>query len=152
MALLVSYCVTLIGPNQLNKAITMKIFIYIKIITIMLFSTFVHAEILKTEPQALLVQLQQDKAPIILDVRSEQEYLNGHIQGAINIPYDQLNEQKDWLAQYQNQQVVVYCRSGRRAGVAEQILRSQGFNKLSDLQGHILLWQANNYPLFKGNK
>ncbi len=129
----------------------MKLITYIKIIVLFLFSTFSYAEIVIVKPQILLTQLQQDKQPVILDVRSKQEFLEGHIQGAINIPYDQLDAQAKWLEQYQDQPVLVYCRSGRRAGVAEQILIAQGFKQLSDLQGHILLWQANDYPLVKGN-
>lgn len=97
--------------------------------------------------EELLERIGAGTAPLILDVRSEQEYAAGHIHGAMLIPHDELSLRLAELAAYKNQEVVVYCRSGKRAGVAEQILREAGFTHVRDLDGHVLLWQENARPL-----
>lgn len=91
------------------------------------------------------------KAPnnniILLDVRSEDEYNQGHIAGAINISHNKIEENLSQLAQYKKNTVVVYCRSGRRAGVAENILSSNGFNDLRHLTGDMNGWLEEKLPV-----
>ncbi len=62
----------------------------------------------------------------LLDVRTPQEFASGHINGAINIPVDQLGARLDELGE-RDRPVVVYCRSGHRSGIAAKILRKAGF-------------------------
>lgn len=119
----------------------------VKLLILMLFSSFCSANIQQLSPQALLKLLKEHNAPLILDVRSAQEYQQGHIQGAINIAYDQLQDHSALLNQYRSQPIVVYCRSGRRAQIAHQLLQQQGFSQTIDLKGHINLWQQYQYPL-----
>lgn len=83
---------------------------------------------------------------VVLDVRSKKEFDQGHIEGAINISHDQVKENLAKLTQYKDKTVVVYCRSGRRAGVAETILAENGFNKLRHLTGDMNAWQAAKLP------
>ena len=71
-------------------------------------------------------------APVIVDVRTQQEYDAGHIKGAILIPYDQMEQRWQELKQYQQQPVLLYCRSGRRSGIALDVLRSKGFTQLEN--------------------
>lgn len=77
-------------------------------------------------------------APLILDVRSDDEYAAGHIAGAQHIPYDVLATRLDELDASSGAEIVVYCHSGRRAGIAGDVLRSHGFTGVRDLEGH---WQ-----------
>lgn len=119
-----------------------------KLLPLLLFSVFSHANIQQMQPQILLELLQNQQAPLLLDVRSPEEFQQGHIQGAVNIPYDQLAAKSNQLEQYKNEQIIVYCRSGRRANVAENILLEQGFTQVFDLKGHMNLWQQYQYPLF----
>jgi len=125
----------------------MKLVLSLRIAAILLFSACAQAQITQIEPQALLDNIVNQQTLTILDVRSEQEFSEGHIQGAINIPYDQLVQNKTRIAKYKAQELVLYCRSGRRASVAYQTLQNLGFSKLIDLRGHINLWQALNFPL-----
>ena len=118
-----------------------------KLLILLLFSGFSHANIQQIEPQVLLKLTQNQQAPFILDVRSQEEFQQGHIKGAINIPYDQIANNSALLTDYKNKPIVVYCRSGRRASVAEHILLEKGFMQLVDLKGHINLWQQRKYPL-----
>lgn len=86
---------------------------------------------------------------IVLDVRTPDEFAEGHIKGAINISHDQINNQLDEIIAYKDQTVVVHCRSGRRAVSAEQALIAAGFSDVLHLEGDILAWQAAKLPLEK---
>ncbi len=95
---------------------------------------------------AFLASLKADaKALFVLDVRTPDEYAAGYVPGAVNIPYDQLASR---LAEVpKDREVVVYCRSGRRAEIAGQVLAGQGYTKLEHLQGDSQGWQAAQRPV-----
>ena len=95
----------------------------------------------------LASRIEAGDAPFILDVRSPEEYAGGHVPGAVNIPFDALPDRLDELPVGHGDEVVVYCRSGRRASIAEQTLAEAGFTELRDLDGHIQGWQAAGLPL-----
>ena len=63
---------------------------------------------------------------MIMDVRSRQEYLSGHVKGSVNIPLDQLG---DGIKKLKNkeQAIITCCASGMRSGVAKTMLKSNGF-------------------------
>ena len=63
----------------------------------------------------------------ILDVRSEEEYRKGHYKNAINIPYTKISN----LNINKNSKILIYCRSGRRAKIALDKLKSYGFTNLN---------------------
>lgn len=73
---------------------------------------------------------------LILDVRSAEEFNAGHIHGALNIPHDQLENRLREIKKPKNHPIVVYCRSGRRAGIAEEILRRHGFSTVTNGGGY----------------
>lgn len=98
-------------------------------------------------PAELTDRLEGPDAPVILDVRSPDEYEDGHIPGAINIPYDQIEARIGSLEEYREAEVVVYCRTGRRAGVAESVLTEAGFGQIRDLEGHMVAWREAELPL-----
>lgn len=87
-----------------------------------------------------LLQSQQHGDIQLLDVRSVAEYEKGHIMGAKLIPHTQLQERITELDA--DQPVVVYCQSGRRAGLAETVLKAQGFKQVDTLQGHWKEWDT----------
>ncbi|MBL4764423.1 MAG: rhodanese-like domain-containing protein [Colwellia sp.] len=114
-----------------------------------LFATVVHAgEAPQISQQELLTAL---KAPnhniVVLDVRSKEEYQNGHLVNAINISHNTVAEKLNQLSQYKNSTVVVYCRSGRRAGIAEHILAENGFENLRHLTGDMNGWLDAELPV-----
>jgi rhodanese-related sulfurtransferase len=98
-------------------------------------------------PADLVVRLNTDRAPVLLDVRSAEEFAAGHIPGAIHIPYDEIPSRLAELAEYRDAELVVYCRTGRRAGIAEATLREAGFSSVSDLDGHMREWTAARHPV-----
>jgi len=79
--------------------------------------------------------------PMLLDVRTADEFVKGHVPGAMNISHDLLAGRLIELGSDKAQPIVVYCRSGRRAGIAEDILRDAGFTNLKHLDGDMLGWQ-----------
>ena len=77
----------------------------------------------------LIEQIKLDKAPIILDVRTAEEYLEGHIPEAINIEYRELPSRIDEIKSFSNKRIVVYCERGVRANIAEETLKKAGFTE-----------------------
>ncbi|MFO0688419.1 MAG: rhodanese-like domain-containing protein [Myxococcota bacterium] len=86
---------------------------------------------------------------LILDVRTPEEYAEGHVPNAINIPHDQLEAHLAELEGRKNGPVVVYCKSGRRAGLAAETLAKAGFTQLLHLTGDMQAWTAAGLPTEK---
>jgi rhodanese-related sulfurtransferase len=92
-------------------------------------------------------QAQHPDHLFLLDVRTPQEYAEGHIAGAVNVPYDQLATR---LAEVpKDKDVVLYCRSGRRAGIAADVLAANGYTRLSHLEGDMIAWTEKGRPVVK---
>ncbi|MBC7983543.1 MAG: rhodanese-like domain-containing protein [Candidatus Obscuribacterales bacterium] len=91
----------------------------------------------------------KDAAIVLLDVRTAEEFAQGHVPGAKNIPHDQLAERVSELLADKDKEVVLYCRSGRRAGIAAETLQAKGFEKLLHLEGDMQKWSAENRPVEK---
>jgi len=98
-------------------------------------------------PQALAERLAWgDRSLVVLDVRTPEEYAEGHVAGARNIPHTQLAERLAELGDARERDVVVYCRSGRRSELALEALRAAGFTRLFHLEGDWLRWSAEKRP------
>ncbi len=74
----------------------------------------------------------------VVDVRTPAEFAAGHLPGAVNIPYDEIGRRAAELGP-PSAPVLLYCRSGRRSGIAARTLADQGFSELYDL-GVYDLW------------
>jgi rhodanese-related sulfurtransferase len=101
-------------------------------------------------PQALLErQAKKDQSLFVLDVRTPEEYAAGHVPGAVNVPYDQVASH---LAEIpKDKEVVLYCRSGRRTGLAAEVLEANGYTKLVHLQGDMQAWLQDGRPVEGGD-
>jgi rhodanese-related sulfurtransferase len=93
--------------------------------------------------------MQKEKDVIILDVRTPQEYQEGYISNAINIPVQILGQQLDKLKNFKDKKILVYCRSGHRSAIASQILDRAGFKNVYNLKGGLFEWKASGLPLVK---
>jgi phage shock protein E len=71
----------------------------------------------------------------VVDVRTPAEFQAGHVPGAVNIPFDQMPRRSGELGP-PSTPLVLYCRSGRRSGIAVGTLKQQGFTRLYDLQAY----------------
>jgi len=97
--------------------------------------------------QALADEIKNGKAPLILDVRTPEEFQAGHIPGAVNIPHDQLASRLSELPISKSDEVVVHCEKGGRAAKAEAVLEGAGYTKVEDLQGHMHEWRDSGLPM-----
>ena len=70
----------------------------------------------------------------LLDVRSAEEYSAGRVEGSVNIPHTKIAASADRLPADRNQQINIYCRSGRRAGIAIETLQKLGYKNLHNLE------------------
>ncbi len=77
---------------------------------------------------------------LLIDVRSPEEYADGHIPGAINMPHENINSYLSELEQHKNKPIIIYCRSGRRAKLAMKVLQEHDFTDVMHLEGDILGW------------
>lgn len=93
------------------------------------------------DPQTVADRL--DKVQLV-DVRYDTEWNAGHIEGAVHIPEDDLEERVDELAR--DRPVVTVCRAGTRSDEAAEWLRGQGFDAQS-LDGGMLAWKWAGLPL-----
>ena len=84
----------------------------------------------------------------ILDVRTPEEYDNGHIKGALLADWNN-KEQFEERIKYidKNKPVYVYCLSGGRSAAAADRLKAAGFTNVVNLEGGINAWKRNNNPL-----
>ena len=76
---------------------------------------------------------------IILDTRTQEEYEDSHIPGAILIPYDEITEKAESVLTDKNQMILVYCRSGRRSKLAAEDLVKLGYTNIKEFGG-IIHW------------
>lgn len=77
---------------------------------------------------------------IVLDVRSVEEYKEGHIEGAVLLPSDEIKEKVENLIQDKNKTILLYCRSGRRSAAAAKDLIDFGYTNVYDFGG-IIDWK-----------
>ena len=108
-------------------------------------STSTETHIKQTE---LLSQLQEEQAhPIIVDVRSTSEYNAGHIPHAQHIPFWQ-SFTTDALDNTEKQdEVILYCEHGPRAGIAKFAYFMAGFKKIRYVEGHMTTWRKAGLPM-----
>lgn len=84
--------------------------------------------------------------PLLIDVRTAAEYQTGHARAAINIPYEAIAERIATLTPDRNTHIVLYCRTGRRSGIAEQTLRQMGYQQVEN-RGGLSDLIRDGYPL-----
>jgi len=84
---------------------------------------------------------------LMLDVRTPEEFAEGHIAGARLIPVQELEKR---LAEVpKDRQVYVYCRSGARSARASRMLFRAGFTNIENVTGGIQAWQTAGYPVVR---
>ena len=86
----------------------------------------------KNVGQALAFDLEK---AVLLDVRSADEYASGHLRDACNIPHDRIAEEIAAVAPDKTVQIILYCRSGRRAATALNALHGLGYENVSNFGG-----------------
>lgn len=102
-------------------------------------------KIISISPLQLEAKLKGESVTLV-DVRELSEYNEGHIAGALLKPTSQLTtEDLFHLARYDN--LIIYCRSGKRSNNVAQKLISMGKSTVYELEGGILGWQSHHLPV-----
>lgn len=86
----------------------------------------------------------------VLDLRAEQAYADGHINGARHFDAAQILDAGDTLKRYRERPLIVYCDRGTVAAAAVRTLTRQGFTKVFTLRGGLDAWRAEKLPLARG--
>jgi NADPH-dependent 2,4-dienoyl-CoA reductase/sulfur reductase-like enzyme/rhodanese-related sulfurtransferase len=80
------------------------------------------------------------KDSLLIDVRTVAEFIAGHIDGAINIPVDEIRQQINELPR--DKKIYIYCEAGLRGYLAHRVLRQNGFGEVYNLSGGYISWKA----------
>jgi len=86
---------------------------------------------------------------IIIDVRTPEEYANGHIENAINLNYYSKTFKDELNKLDRNKTYFIYCRTGGRSGMALDTMKELGFTKVYNMLGGITQWEAEGLPTIK---
>lgn len=94
---------------------------------------------------ATVEKVRQRDDVVVLDVREDWEYAEGHIPGAVLVPLGQIPDRLDEIPQ--DKTVIAVCRSGNRSNQATQFLQQQGFTNIHNMQGGMQAWSQAGYDI-----
>ncbi len=97
-------------------------------------------------PRELLAALEGADAPLVLDVRTPDEYRAGHVPGAVRLEQRRLEAFAAGVAD-KDRPLVLYCETGARSRAARYRLRDLGFTDLTQLQGDMVGWRRLGLPV-----
>ncbi|GAB4446523.1 MAG: hypothetical protein Kow0031_29160 [Anaerolineae bacterium] len=92
-------------------------------------------------------QLRSRDDVVVLDVREDWEYAEGHVPGAVLLPLGQIPNRVSDIPT--DKTVLVVCRSGNRSNQATQFLRQQGFENVHNMTGGMISWQQAGFDIEK---
>ena len=92
-------------------------------------------------------ELVNDTNVVVLDVRTAEEFKDGHLEGAVNIDYKQGDFVEQAVVKLPKERTIaVYCRSGRRSAGAAELLAKEGY-RVVNMKGGIIAWQEAQMPV-----
>jgi rhodanese-related sulfurtransferase len=107
------------------------------------------AEIIQISPEEAYQMIMEDEDVFLLDVRTQEEYEEGYIEGATLIPVSDLAGRLDEVPK--DKKIVIYCRTGNRSMTAANILISNGYEEVYNVQGGIIAWDSAGLPVIAQN-
>ena len=102
------------------------------------------------QPEVLAAEIASGSRITILDVRTREEFVRGHVPGAIHIPFQSVGRNVAAIPSTPDERLVVYCGHGPRAWLAGAMLRRHGFGRVEYLAGHMTGWARAGLPLETG--
>ena len=96
-----------------------------------------------------LVDMVNRENAVVLDVRDSEEFRSGHIVDAVNVPFSNLEGRLGELEPYRQRPIVVACKMGQHSNAAGMVLRKNGFETVTRLNGGMMEWTGQNLPLVK---
>ncbi|MHA2224837.1 MAG: rhodanese-like domain-containing protein [Candidatus Hodarchaeales archaeon] len=99
-------------------------------------------------PEDLFESFNSDKPPLILDIRSTEEFngADGHIPNARSIPIMDLKSNFEDLQTYKDKEIITICPGGGLSMIAVDILEEAGFTGVKSLHGGLDMWKEKGYP------
>lgn len=91
--------------------------------------------------------LTADPAPAVIDVRTPEEFAEGHLDGAVLIDINSPDFEQRIAELDRDQPYVLYCRSGNRSAAARAVMADLGFTDVADVEGGIAAWIAAGLPV-----
>jgi rhodanese-related sulfurtransferase len=87
---------------------------------------------------------------LLVDVRSANQFKDGHINGARSVPGDQIAGGAAALEKLKDKTLIMCCESGTASGAAARKLAQLGFKQVYNLRGGLAAWRQDNLPVAKG--
>ena len=81
------------------------------------------------------IETKKLSSPILIDVRTDDEWINGYIETAIHIPLDMILQNIELVTDNKDHKIYLYCRSGNRSGKAEEALQGIGYINAKNIGG-----------------
>ncbi len=91
-----------------------------------------------------------NQGALMIDVRSPDQYKEGHVEGARNVPGDQIVDGNKPLEKYAGKTLIMCCNSGATSAAAARTLMRQGVKGVLNLRGGIMAWRQDNFPVVRG--
>lgn len=110
-------------------------------------ATVEHSAVVETVDAATADAFARDGDHVILDVRTPEEFDDGHIEGAVNIDFYEATFADEIATLPRDAAYVLYCRSGNRSGATIDLMRTLGFTDVHEVEGGILEWVDAGLPL-----
>jgi rhodanese-related sulfurtransferase len=98
---------------------------------------------------ALIEKNKDNPSFVVLDVRTPDEFSEGHIAGAIDIDYNSGGFRTELAGLDKKKTYIVYCRTGRRSTDAVRIMKEMGFTDLLRISGDVIRWKSEKLPLVR---
>lgn len=89
---------------------------------------------------------------LVLDVRTQDEFVRGHIAGARHVPLPDLEQRLAEFAKQKSRPVILCCQSGARSASALATLKKAGFEQAFNLRGGLQEWERAGYPVSRKRK
>jgi len=112
-------------------------------------SSVLYAGVLDVSIQSLQKKQASQQNLLLLDVRSAEEFNEGHVPGAVNIPHTRLDRIYQLLNRSKDKQRVIYCRSGKKAALVLNAMNDRGLRNLYHLEGDMIAWKEAGLPVEK---
>ncbi len=100
-------------------------------------------------PKVFSEKIKATKDPVVLDVRTPEEFAEGYIPNALNLDFYEPDFKTQVAKLNKEQTYFVYCKAGGRSASAADIMRKEGFKNVIDLDGGITAWEEAKLPIVK---
>lgn len=102
-------------------------------------------------PEDFKTQMAASEGAVVLDVRTPEEFSQGHLEHAVNVDWNSADFDKRIAKMDKSSTYFVYCLSGGRSGSAAADMRAKGFTNVIEMEGGMMAWRAAKLPEVMGN-